>query len=116
MLSSQRGSGRRTRPITPLALHWNSLYCPLPVREVQGTARSHAARTQPAPWIETGPEGTPFDFSLHLRQLCEDIVARTETLKHLHISRILFSFTQSRNGRSHGLQARITPLHFITVI
>jgi predicted metallopeptidase len=112
MASSQQTTAGRARSLPPLTVHWNTLYAPLPVREVAGTARSHSERSEANPCIETGEEGAPFDFSMNVRRLCEDIVARCEPLKHLNVSQILFSFTQSRNSRSHGLQARVTPLRF----
>jgi predicted metallopeptidase len=44
--------------------------------------------------------------------LCEDIVRRTPLLAHVDLSRLLFSIAVARNGRRHGLQARVTPLRF----
>jgi predicted metallopeptidase len=79
---------------------------------VLGTSRSHSARAEANPLHHTGPEDEPFDFSSSVRKLCEDIAARCELLRHLNLSQILFSFTQSRNSRTHGLQARVTPLRF----
>jgi hypothetical protein len=64
------------------------------------------------PWLPTGPAGEAFDFCTHVRQLCADIVARNEPLRHVDLSRILLAVTQARNGHAHGLQARVTPLRF----
>jgi len=45
-------------------------------------------------------------------QLCADIVARTPALQGIDVSRLLIGMTQARNGRQHGLQARVTPMRF----
>jgi hypothetical protein len=66
----------------------------------------------PAPWLPTGAEGEPFDFTGHVHRLCADLAARCEALRHVDVSRLLFAVTQARNGRTHGLQARVTPLRF----
>jgi hypothetical protein len=47
-----------------------------------------------------------------MRALCEDVSARCETLRHIQMSRVLVSFTPSRNRSRYGLQARVTPLRF----
>jgi hypothetical protein len=33
-------------------------------------------------------------------------------LAHIRLANVLIGFTQARNGRAHGLQARVTPLRF----
>jgi hypothetical protein len=40
------------------------------------------------------------------------MTARCEELGHIDPGRLLFAITQARNGRAHGLQARVTPLRF----
>jgi hypothetical protein len=47
-----------------------------------------------------------------MRRLCADISHRCQPFWHLDVSRILLAVTQARNGRAHGLQARVTPLRF----
>src|SRR4029077_16360549 len=64
------------------------------------------------PWLGTGPADRPFDFCVHMRRLTADIVARSETLAHIHVPRVLLGMTVARNNRPHGLQARVTPLRF----
>jgi hypothetical protein len=64
------------------------------------------------PWLPTGPAGEPFDFGLHARRLCADVVRHTPELRHVDVSRVLFGMTQARSGQPHGLQARVTPLRF----
>ncbi|MCI0685166.1 MAG: hypothetical protein L0Y71_23965 [Gemmataceae bacterium] len=108
---------RSSEPITgfgnhQLVLRWRSGRRPLPVRVIE-TARAGAASWATGqPWHDTGPANQPFDFCRHMRELLEDIVARTPEFKGLDVARILVSATQARNGRRHGLQARVTPLRF----
>jgi hypothetical protein len=107
-----------TRP--PLVLRWGGSDSSLPLQAVRGIGRSahlsagHPAAfgTEPPPWLATGPAGQPLNFCTHVRRLCADIVRRCPDLGHVRTSRILFAFTQARNGRAHGLQARVTPLRF----
>jgi hypothetical protein len=70
------------------------------------------AATNPHSDLPTRPSGQPFDFCAHVHHLCADISARCEALRHIDVSRMLFAITQARNGRAHGLQARVTPLRF----
>src|SRR5215471_1483905 len=93
----------------PLELRWGAEQ-PLPVRSVRvatGTRRRSIGLE--APW-QTGPAGRPFDFSVHVRRLCADMVVHCKELAHVDVSRLLFGMTQARSGRHFGLQARVTPL------
>jgi hypothetical protein len=101
---------RYARP--PYVLRWHQTHCPLPVRPVQPPGAARGPGPEAPPWLCTGPAGRPFDFCAHVRRLCGDIAARTPELRHIDVGRILFAFTQARNGRTHGLQARVTPLRF----
>jgi predicted metallopeptidase len=47
-----------------------------------------------------------------MRTLCADIAARCPGLRHVHMPRVLVTFTPSRNRSRYGLQARVTPLRF----
>jgi len=47
-----------------------------------------------------------------MRRLCDDVVGRCEALQHIHMPRVLLTFTPSRNRSRYGLQARVTPLRF----
>lgn len=107
MTSARRIVGRRYT-IPPFEMHWDSTTNPLPLGEVSGPARSLEA----PPWIETGVSGEPFHFTEHMKRLCADIAAKYEPLRHIDISRLIFTIAQSRNGRFHGLQAKVTPLRF----
>jgi hypothetical protein len=112
------GNPAQTEPQTdplalpPYVLHWGTPTSPLPIRPVlaqPGTPQPTVGLTLP-PWIDTGPVDQPFDFCAAIRNLCTDIVARCDELSHIVVPQILFTFTQARNGRQHGLQARVTPL------
>ena len=99
-------TGTRTVPTgpLPLELRWDARR-PLPARWVIPEGRRH--RVPPSP---DGPR--PLDFSAAMRTLCEDVVERCEALRHVHMPRVLVSFTPSRNRSRYGLQARVTPLRF----
>jgi hypothetical protein len=98
----------------PLRLLWQPPHRPLPLRAVRphGKLPALAKGMEAPPWHQTGPAGQPFHFCDAVRRLCTEVVARTPELAHIDVSRILFAFTQARNGRPHGLQARVTPLRF----
>jgi hypothetical protein len=64
------------------------------------------------PWIETGPTGQPFDFTSAMRALIEDICRRVAEFQHIRVPELLIGYVPSRNNRTSGLQARITPLRF----
>jgi hypothetical protein len=55
---------------------------------------------------------TGFDFTLHARRLCEDMVARLEDLRHIDMSRVALSFCQTRKASEYGMYASLTPLRF----
>jgi len=58
------------------------------------------------------PPRTGFDFTLHMRRLCEDMVARLDLLRHVEMSRVAVSFAQTRRVGSQGMFAALTPLRF----
>jgi Putative phage metallopeptidase len=53
-----------------------------------------------------------FDFTFHIRRVCEDVVTRLPELAHIDMGRVAVSFCQTRNGASHGIFASLTPLRF----
>ena len=55
---------------------------------------------------------TGFDFTLHMRRLCDDMVARLDQLRHIDMSRVAVSFSQTRRAGSVGMFASLTPLRF----
>jgi Putative phage metallopeptidase len=107
----------RKRSIHPwqskLVLHWDERAHPIPARTLGACNHGHGFLGQAAPpWLATGDFARPFDFCGHIRRLLEDIAARCDELRHIEVPRILVAMTLSRNGRKHGLQARVTPLRF----
>ena len=56
--------------------------------------------------------GGGFDFTLHMRQLCADMAARLEHLRHVDMARVAVSFAQTRRADNLGLFASLTPLRF----
>jgi hypothetical protein len=54
----------------------------------------------------------PFDFTWHIRRLCEDMVGRLPELAHIDMSRVAVSFCQTRRAVPHGMFASLTPLRF----
>jgi hypothetical protein len=53
-----------------------------------------------------------FDFTLHIRRLCDDMVARLEPLRHIDMSQVAVSFVQTRRAGAIGMFASMTPLRF----
>jgi predicted metallopeptidase len=60
--------------------------------------------------LRMAPAG--FDFTLHIRRVCEDMVARLEELRHVDMSRVAVSFSQTRRRGCEGMHASLTPLRF----
>jgi len=54
----------------------------------------------------------PFDFTLHIRRVCDDMIARMPELAHIDMSRVAVSFSQTRKAVPHGMFASLTPLRF----
>ncbi|MBY0459618.1 MAG: hypothetical protein K2V38_20050 [Gemmataceae bacterium] len=91
---------RNRRP--PLELRWDKRR-PLPARWVV----REGAPALPAPAVGAG-----FDFTAAIRGVCSDVAERCPELAHVEMSRVLVTFTPSRNRSRYGLQARVTPLRF----
>ncbi len=53
-----------------------------------------------------------FDFTGHIRRLCEDMVARVEAFSHIDMAQVAIRYCQTRRAVSHGIQASLTPLRF----
>ena len=53
-----------------------------------------------------------FDFTLHMRLLCQDMVARLDQLQHIDMQRVAVGFAQNRRRSCGGLYASLTPLRF----
>ena len=58
------------------------------------------------------PQPVGFDFTHHVRLLCEDMVRRLPELSHIDLTRVAISFCQTRKAVSHGVYASLTPMRF----
>jgi hypothetical protein len=67
---------------------------------------------RPQHFYRRDPPAVGFDFTLHIRRLCDDMVARLEQLRHVDMSRVAVSFSQTRRAGSQGMFASLTPLRF----
>ncbi len=54
----------------------------------------------------------PFDFTLAMRRLMEDITANCRALGHIEMSRVAVGFGQTRTARLSGIYAQVFPLRF----
>jgi predicted metallopeptidase len=99
------------RPRLPLAYHWDAANPP-PRLALRLSGRRPITVPDPPGWLATGPAARPFDFTAAMHALCADVVRRSPPLAHVDLGRVLFTIIRARNGRRHGLQARVTPLRF----
>jgi predicted metallopeptidase len=53
-----------------------------------------------------------FDFTFHIRRLCDDMVTRSGSLNHIDMERVAISFSQTRSAAKTGIFASLTPLRF----
>ena len=75
----------------------------------QNSNKSSEARRDPL----TGQLIPPgFDFTWHMRRLCEDICRRHPRMCHIDMSRVAVAFSQTRKGVRHGIHASLTPMRF----
>ncbi len=58
------------------------------------------------------PTAPPFDFTLAMRRLCEDITQRVADFQHIRMEQVAVTFAQARRRVAYGLQAKLTPLRF----
>ncbi len=68
--------------------------------------------SRPQPLFRRRLPQTGFDFTLHMRRLCDDMAARLDQLRHIDMSRVAVSFAQTRRAGSQGMFASLTPLRF----
>ncbi len=57
-------------------------------------------------------DSSGFDFTDHVRRLCEDVAQRVPDMHHIEVGRVAFAFAQTRKRVSHGLYASLTPMRF----
>jgi len=58
------------------------------------------------------PKPVRFDFTLQIRRVCDDMVARLAELAHIDMSRVAVCYCQTRKPVPHGMYASLTPLRF----
>jgi hypothetical protein len=117
-LAPQLREARRNVLGIPLVLRWTGTdgSQPLPQRVIRHR-RGVAPVRLPELYNGNGYHGNgqmsaPFDFSWHIKRLCADVSSRCEVFHQIDVRRILFSVTQARAPRRHGLQAKVIPLRF----
>lgn len=95
-------------------LDWESCRKPIPQVYFQPFSEdpSRKAGFQSPPWLQTGPEVAPFDFSKSMLALIVDISTISKEFYHLDPEKILVTVIRARNHQKHGLQARVTPMRF----
>ena len=59
-----------------------------------------------------GHRAAGFDFTHHMRLLCQDMVGRVDSLGHIEMARVAVSFSQTRRATTHGMYASLTPMRF----
>jgi len=55
---------------------------------------------------------TGFDFTGHMRRVCEHATQTVDPLRHIDMSRVGVCFRQARKRVSHGIHASLTPMRF----
>jgi predicted metallopeptidase len=70
----------------------------------------HPPRQQP---LHRNVPPSGFDFTLHVRRLCRDLVDRVEALRHVEMEQVAVSFSQARKATTHGMYASLTPMRFV---
>lgn len=91
----------------PLVYHWTASHG----RGALPKGKVRPSRPLPKPAI-LGLARIPFDFTHHMRVLCQDIIERTPNLRHIDLNRVLLTITRARSRRPFGLQAKVTPMRF----
>ena len=66
-----------------------------------------SSRRQPGPHRRAG-----FDFTAHMRCLCDDLIARLPQLAYIDLDRVAISFSQTRKAGQYGMYASLTPMRF----
>ncbi len=61
---------------------------------------------------QRGRRPAGFNFTEHLRAVCDDMVTRLSELSHIQMDRVAVSFCQTRKSVQQGLHATLTPMRF----
>lgn len=95
-------------------LNWESFGKPIPQVHFQNSPEESSRKVgfQSPPWIQTGLDLAPFDFSKSMLALIVDISTISKEFYHLNPEKILVTVIRARNRQKHGLQARVTPMRF----
>lgn len=68
--------------------------------------------TDRVPHRRRSPTPSGFDFTLHMRRLCEALVRDLEELAHIDLDRVAICFSRARKRVPYGIWASLTPLRF----
>ena len=63
-------------------------------------------------FLRCDPPRTGFDFTAHMRRLCEDMAGRLDQLRHVDMSQVAVGFAQTRRTGKQGMFASLTPMRF----
>lgn len=55
---------------------------------------------------------TVFNFTDHVRRICEHMTIALPELAHIDLGQVAISFAQARSRVAHGIQATLTPMRF----
>lgn len=64
------------------------------------------------PPCEPARRPSGFDFTLHMRRLCEDMASRLPALRYIDVDRVCVAFAQVRSAERRGAFASLTPMRF----
>ena len=68
------------------------------------------SRVPDSPAVRNVPRS--FNFTTHIRWLCNDITTRYPAMFHIDMQRVAITFCQTRKRVAHGLFASLTPMRF----
>lgn len=66
----------------------------------------------PRAFRRDSPPAAGFDFTSHIRRVCEDMASRLDRLHHIDMSRVAISFAQTRRADDQGTYASLAPMRF----
>ncbi len=80
--------------------------------EYEPDRERQAERTKRAAPKKRTEQAKGFDFSTHMRFLCQDICERLPEMQHIRMPRVAVSFSQARKSTEYGMYASLTPMRF----
>lgn len=60
----------------------------------------------------SGLPSAGFNFTAHMRRLCDDLCARLPQLGHIDMRKVAIRYCQARQATRHGMFASLTPMRF----